>query len=362
MAEKSDLEKLEFREEIQRKEHRQAKILVIIGIALTIALITIELLELYDIIKNSIIVEFILLALATPIQILLGKPFYKRLYYSVKHKRSFTVDKLVVLSTSVAYGYSVIAFLTNQDTRFFEASASVLTIFTIGEYVESKVPGSTTESIKRLVALRPKTTTIIKSNENQELIEVDNLNVNDIFIVKPGDHVTSDGIIVYGESSIDESMITCESIPVDKKIGDKVIGGTINKNGYLHIKATSVGSQTVLANIMEMIKKAKTNKPSIQRIADRCAKYFIPIVLSIAFTASMYWLIIAQAPIEFVVTVFATVLVASCPYALGIVTPMVVSLAIGKAAKQGVIIKGGKYLEKLASVDTVVFDKTGTLI
>ncbi len=142
---------------------------------------------------------------------------------------------------------------------------------------------------------------------------------------------------------------------------DKVIGGTINKNGYIHVKATSVGSQTVLANIVELVSKARTNKPSIQRIADKCAKYFIPIVFSIAIVSSFYWLIVAQAPIEFAITVFATVLVVSCPCALGIATPMVVSLAIGIAAKQGVIIKGGRYLEKLASVDTIVFDKTGTL-
>ena len=156
-------------------------------------------------------------------------------------------------------------------------------------------------------------------------------------------------------------MITGESIPVDKKMGDRVIGGTTNKNGYLHIRATSVGSQTVLANIVEMVRKARANKPSIQRIADKCAKYFIPVVF--VYSGFLFTVLAAcrQTPIQFVITVFATVLVVSCPCALGIATPMVVSLGIGKAAKQGILIKGGKYLEKLASVDTVVFDKTGTL-
>ena len=268
---------------------------------------------------------------------------------------------MVVLSTSVAYIYSIIAIFTNQDTRFFEASASVLTIFTIGNYVESRVLGSTSESIKRLVSLQPKTAIIVTKDGNQKTVNIDDLAIDNVFIVKPGNNIATDGVVVYGESSIDESMITGESFPVDKKLGDKVIGGTTNKNGYLHIKATSVGSQTVLANIVQMASKAKENKPSIQRIADKCAKYFIPVVFTIALVSSLYWLMIIGAPISFGVTVFATVLVVSCPCALGIATPMVISLGIGKAAKQGILIKGGKYLEKLALADTIVFDKTGTL-
>ena len=236
-----------------------------------------------------------------------------------------------------------------------------MTIFTIGEYVESRVLGTTFESIKRLVALQPKTAIIVTSGGNQKTVNIDALAIGNVFIVKPGDNIATDGVVVYGESSIDESMITGESIPVDKKMGDKVIGGTTNKNGYLHIQATRVGSQTVLSNIVEMVRKAKSSKPSIQRIADKCAKYFIPIVFAIALASSIYWLVIVQVPILFGITVFATVLVISCPCALGIATPMVISLGIGKAAKQGVLIKGGKYLEKLAKVDTIVFDKTGTL-
>lgn len=354
--EKSNLEKR--REE---KQNNGAKILIIIGLALTIPLVIIELLQYYDILKGGIIIDYFLLSLSTPVQILLGGPFYKRFYNSVKKKRSFTVDTLVVLSTSVAYVYSIIAIFTNQDARFFEASASVLTIFTIGEYVESKVLKTTSESIKRLVSLKPKTATIITSDGNQKTVDIDDLVIDNVFIVKPGDNFATDGAVIYGESSIDESMITGESIPVYKKIGDKVIGGTTNKNGYLHIRATSVGNQTVLANIVEMVRKARENKPSIQRIADKCAKYFIPVVLSIAISSSLYWLIEAQASIQFGITVFATVLVVSCPCALGIATPMIISLGIGKAAKQGILIKGGKYLEKLSSIDTIVFDKTGTL-
>jgi len=367
-AEQSVLEEQEKeRERKEKKKDRKDRILILIGLVLTIPLVTIEILEFYNVagidVKST---DYLLLALATPIQILLGGPFYRRFFGSLKKRSGFTVDTLVVLSTTVAYAYSIVAMLTNQDIRFFEASASVLTIFTIGEYVESKALGTTTESIKKLLALKPKTTVRIRSadgkkQQQQEIVNVNDLVTGDVFIVKPGENIATDGVIVYGNSSVDESMITGESIPVDKGEGDRVIGGTTNRNGYLHIKATSVGSQTVLANIIEMVVRARASKPSIQRIADRCAKYFIPVVLGIAALSSLYWLLVGQFPIQFAVTVFATVLVVSCPCALGIATPMVVSLGVGNAAKQGVLIKGGKYLEKLASIDKIVFDKTGTL-
>lgn len=359
---RNSFEKQQILQERERKEENQARILIVIGLTLTVPLVIIELLEYYGLVGNDIRVGYIILVLATPIQILLGRPFYKRFYNSIRKRKSFTVDTLVVLSTSVAYVYSVIALFTNQGVSFFEASASVLTIFTIGEYFESRTLKTTSDSIRNLIALKPKKTTIIREHgQQEEEIDVDNLEINDIFVVKPGENIATDGIIIYGETSVDESAITGESIPVEKSLHNKVIGGTVNKNGYIHVKATSVGSQTVLANIIELVSKAKTNKPSIQRIADRCARFFIPIVFSIAIVSSLFWLIVAQAPIQFAITVFATVLVVSCPCALGIATPMVVSLAIGIAAKHGIIIKGGKYLEKLASVNTIVFDKTGTL-
>jgi P-type Cu+ transporter len=357
----NSFEKQRMQKKRERKEDKKSKILILIGLILTIPLVLLELLKFYDLVGDSFHFGYLFLILATPIQILLGRPFYKRFYNSIRKRKGFTIDTLVVLSTSVAYVYSVIALFTNQGVSFFEASASVLTIFTIGEYIESRTLKTTSDSIRNLIALKPKKTRIIRENGTQEEIELDNLKINDIFIVKPGENIATDGVIIYGKTSIDESAITGESIPVEKSLNDKVIGGTVNKNGYIHVKATSVGSQTVLANIIELISKAKTNKPSIQRIADKCAKYFIPIVFSIAIISSLYWLIVAQALIQFSITVFATVLVVSCPCALGIATPMVVSLAIGKAAKQGIIIKGGKYLEKLASVNTIAFDKTGTL-
>ncbi|MPZ07246.1 MAG: heavy metal translocating P-type ATPase [Nitrososphaeraceae archaeon] len=342
------------------------KLLIVLGLSLTLPLVLIEIFYEYG---SSVLIDYILIALASPVQLILGRPFYVRFYMGLRKKRVFTISTLVILSTTVAYSYSVIAIITGQDIRFFEASASVLTIFTIGEYLESRVLRTTSESIKKLLTLKPKRAVVIrkgiingKEEEEQEVtINADEIVVGDIVVVKPGETIATDGIVIAGESSVDESMITGESIPVDKEIGIKVIGGTVNKNGYLKFRAINVGSHTVLANIIEMVGRARTSKPSIQRIADRAARYFIPVVIGIALASSFYWLLAAQASVQFVVTVFATVLVVSCPCALGIATPMVVSLGVGKAANNGILIKGGEYLEKLATINTVVFDKTGTL-
>lgn len=334
------------------------KTLIIIGLALTIPIVLLELF--YD----SATADFISLALATPVQVLLGRPFYARFFRAIGQRKGFTTDTLVVLSTSIAYGYSVIALMIGQELHFFEASASVLTIFTIGEYLEGRVLQSTSESLKKLFALKPKTATIIRRRDGrdvEETMDADSIVVGDIVVAKPGEKIATDGVIIDGQTSVDESMITGESIPVDKETGDSVIGGTLNKSGYLRFKATSVGSDTVLAHIVQTVEKARKSKASIQRLTDKAVRYFIPIVLAISLASSLYWLVVAQQPVSFAVTVFASVLVVSCPCALGIATPMVVSLGIDRAARHSVLIKGGQYLERLAAVDTVVFDKTGTL-
>ena len=216
-------------------------------------------------------------------------------------RHGFTTDTLVVLSTSITYSYSLFSLLADSATAtiFFEASALVLTIFTIGEYLEGRVLRTTSESIKNLLALRPKTAVVIRTRndkkggergEDEEIIvDADSIVIGDIVVAKPGDKIAADGIVVYGESSVDESMITGESIPVDKKIGDKVIGATINKNGYIRFRATAVGSDTILASIIEMVERARVSKAPVQRIADKVVRYFIPIVLFIAAASSIYW-------------------------------------------------------------------------
>lgn len=331
------------------------KLLIVIGLSLTIPIVLLQ------IFSDSYATNLLSLAFATPVQILLGRPFYIRFIGAIVHKKGFTTDTLVVLSTTVAYIYSLINVTSGSHVQFFEASSSVLTIFTIGEYLESKVLKTTSESIRNLLALKPKSAVVIRNGGKEEVIDADNIVVGDIVVTKPGEKIATDGIILHGKSSVDESIITGESVPVDKKIGDRIIGGSINKNGYLQFKATTVGSHTVLASIIEMVKRAKISKAPVQRIADMAVQYFIPIILSIAIASSLYWHFVAHQPISFAVTVFATILVVSCPCALGIATPMVISLGIDGAARHGVLIKDGQYLEKLSSMDTIVFDKTGTL-
>ncbi|MGI0043795.1 MAG: heavy metal translocating P-type ATPase, partial [Nitrososphaeraceae archaeon] len=339
----------------RRNLFSNTKLLIVIGLAATIPIVFLELL-LPDLLVNIALI----LALATSVQILLGRPFYVRFFRAIKNRKRLTTDTLVVLSTSVAYFYSIINILFGSNLQFFEASSSVLTIFTIGEYLESRVLKTSSESLRCLLALRSKYAVVIRNGKQHE-IGLDEVTVGDIVIAKPGEKIATDGIVIEGESSVDESLITGESIPVDKQVGSRVIGGTINKNGYLQFKATNVGNDTVLSNIIEMVRRAKMSKAPVQRIADRAVQYFIPIVLSIAIGASLYWLLVAHEPIAFAITVFATILVVSCPCALGIATPMVISLGIDKAARRGVLIKGGEYLEKLSSIDTIIFDKTGTI-
>jgi P-type Cu+ transporter len=344
------------KEDRENKKILCDKALMIIGLVFTTGIVILEL-----ILPHSFTTGFIMFVLATPVQVLLGKQFYIRFFKAIKNRNKFTTDTLVVLSTSVAYLYSLFTIFSFSEThQFFEASSSVLTIFTIGEYLERRVLKTTSESLKALLTLKPKTAIVIRAGREVP-VNSDDILIGDLVIAKPGEKIATDGIVVDGQTSIDESMITGESIPVNKKIDDKVIGGTINKNGYIQFKATNIGSNTVLANIIEIVKKARLSKAPVQRIANRAVQYFIPIVLGIALGTSLYWFLVAHQSISFAVTVFATVLVVSCPCALGIATPMVISLAIDRATQHGVLIKGGKYVEKISSIDTVVFDKTGTL-
>jgi P-type Cu+ transporter len=233
-----------------KKQLINDKLLIIIGLGLTIPIVLLE-----SLLPHSLLTGFLTLALATPVQVLLGRPFYYRFFQAVKYRKRFTTDTLVVLSTSVAYRYSLFTLLfTNSHVQFFEASSSVLTIFTIGEYLERRVLNTTTESLKNLIALKPKSAIVMRIGR-EELVNSDSIAVDDIVIAKPGEKIAADGIIKIGESSIDESMITGESVPIDKKVGNEVIRGTINKNGYLQFKAKSVGNHTILANIIEMVKR-----------------------------------------------------------------------------------------------------------
>ncbi|MEM2058064.1 MAG: heavy metal translocating P-type ATPase, partial [Thermoproteota archaeon] len=327
--------------------------LLVFSFSLTVPILIIELfLEFIG--KN-----FLLFVLTTPVQFIAGYPFYKRAHSALKN-RNATVDTLVVLSTSAAYFYSVAASFFISGPTFYEASASVITTISLGELLERISYGKTGAAIQRLVGLQPQTARVIREGGEAE-VPIGHVRVGDIVIVRPGERIPVDGTVIGGYSAVDESMVTGESMPVDKKEGDMVIGATINKSGVLKIKATRVGKDTLLAQIIKIVEETQSSKAPVQRIADRVVSYFVPLVLFSAFIAFIVWHFWLNSTLLFALTVFVTMLVVACPCALGIAVPTAIMVAIGMGAEHGILIKGGEALEIGGKVTTIVFDKTATL-
>lgn len=275
------------------------------------------------------------------------------------------MDTLVFVSTATAYFYSltilILMFLGKniEAHLYFESATLILVFISFGKYLEAITKGKTSAAIKKLIGLQPKEATIIRDNQEIRIPIID-VKVGDIILVKPGEKIPVDGIVINGYSGVDEKAITGESIPVEKKIGDEVIGATINKTGVLTFRATRVGKDTMLAQIIKIVDEAMGSKAPIQLLADKVSFYFVPAVISIAVIAAIIWLLVGQ-PFSFALTVFVTVLIIACPCALGLATPTAVMMGTGLAAKNGILIKSGKALEIAKSVNMVVFDKTGTL-
>jgi len=290
------------------------------------------------------------------------------------------MDSLIFIGTAVAYFYSVLGMLGEE--LYFESSALILVFVSLGKYLEAKTKGKTSEAIKRLIGLQPKTATMLRQipNSKSEIrnkfqiqnsklqtedyeeveIPIEKVQVGDIILVKPGEKIPVDGIVVDGYSGVDEKAITGESIPVEKKIGDEVIGATINKTGVLKIRATRVGKDTMLAQIIKIVEEAMGSKAPIQLLADKVSFYFVPGVMAVAVLAAIFWLFAGQ-PLSFALTTFVAVLIIACPCALGLATPTAVMMGTGLAAQNGILIKSGKALEIAQDVNIVIFDKTGTL-
>ncbi|MFH1474220.1 MAG: heavy metal translocating P-type ATPase [Candidatus Aenigmatarchaeota archaeon] len=334
------------------KDIRKLKMLSIIGLILTIPVVAISMfMEIPD--EN-----IILLLLTTPIQFGVGYHFYKNSWNALKNKY-FNMDFLVVLGSSAAYFYSLFTAFSG-GIIFFEASATVITTITIGRLMETLARGKTSEAIKKLMKLQAKTTRVVRNNKEIE-IPIDHLKKGDLVIVRPGERIPVDGIVIGGYSSIDESMITGESMPIGKKRGDEVIGATMNKNGMLKIKATKIGAETALAQIIKLVKDAQQSKAPIQRIADVVVSYFVPVVMVIGISTFLIWYFIIGQPLFFALTTMVSVLVVACPCAMGIATPTAVMVGLGKGAENGILIRNGGYLEEVHKLNTIVFDKTGTL-
>ena len=304
--------------------------------------------------------NFILFLLATPVQFIIGWDIYKSAFGALKNKTA-NMDSLIAIGTSAAYFYSVYIIMFNpMGDQYFEAAAVLITFVILGRYLEAIAKGKTSEAIKKLMNLSPKIATVIR-NGKEEKIPIDNVVVGDIVIVKPGEKVPVDGVIIEGESAIDESMITGESMPVEKKKGDTVIGATINKHGSFKFKATKVGANSTLAQIIKLIEDAQGKKAPIQKFADKISAYFVPVVIIIAILSFIIWYFVIGQTFEFSLIIAVSVLVIACPCALGLATPTAIMVGTGKGAEKGILIKGGDALETAHKLYAVVFDKTGTL-
>jgi P-type Cu+ transporter len=311
--------------------------------------------------KNPIPFQnYIMWALATPIQFYVGKQFYMGAWAALKNKTS-NMDTLIALGTSAAYFYSVFVVLfTPGGHQYFESSAVLIALVILGKYLEAIAKGKTSQAISKLMKMGAKTATVIR-NKKEIKIPIDEVIVGDLIIVKPGQKIPVDGVITKGQTSINESMITGESIPVDKKKGDQVIGSTINKQGAFTFKATKVGANTTLSRIVKLIEDAQTKKAPIQRFADKISSYFVPVVIIIALLTFTFWFSIAKSPVGFAIIATVAVLVIACPCALGLATPTAIMVGTGKGARKGILIKGGSALETAHKLKFVVFDKTGTI-
>ncbi|MCJ7817195.1 MAG: heavy metal translocating P-type ATPase [Candidatus Aenigmarchaeota archaeon] len=324
----------------------------------------------------------VLLALATPVQFWAGSQFYRG-FFSALRNRTADMNTLIAVGTSAAYFYSagVVLFpdvfvpAGAMPALYFDTAGAIIALILLGRLFESMAKGRTSEAIKRLMGLQPKKARVLRGNKETE-ISIDEVKVGDIVLVRPGEKIPVDGTVVFGHSSVDESMLTGESIPIEKSKGSKVIGATINKNGFLRFKATKVGKDTVLSQIIKMVEEAQGSKAPIQRFADRVASYFVPSVILIAMSAFAFWYTLgipilanspylqaylSTTPFLFSFTVFISVLIIACPCALGLATPTAIMVGTGKGAENGILIKSGGALENARRVDTIVFDKTGTL-
>lgn len=321
--------------------------------------------EIIDPMVNPLGFGLIQLALVIPV-VLVGNKFF-RVGFKTLVKRTPNMDSLIAVGTSAAVLYGLFAiyqiYIGNTyyaKDLYFESGATILTLITLGKYLEAVSKGKTSEAIKKLMGLAPKTAIVIKNGE-EVVIPIDEVEVGDILVVKPGEKIPVDGEVIEGITSVDESMLTGESIPVEKVQGDKVIGASINKNGSIKYKATRVGKDTALAQIIKLVEEAQGSKAPIAKMADIIAGYFVPVVMTLAVISALAWYFIGGESGIFSLTIFISVLVIACPCALGLATPTAIMVGTGKGAEYGVLIKSGGALETTHKIQTIVFDKTGTI-
>jgi Cu+-exporting ATPase len=353
------------------KELKKLKRYVAISIALTVPIMILSLPHMFptqfgalfpmDVMHYS---NYVMLALATPLQFWIGWRFYRGLWDGIKARAS-NMDTLIAIGTTAAYLYSATVTIVPGyfpfESVYFETAAIIITLILIGRLLETRTKEKASDAVRKLLDLQPKMAKVIRGKQAEIEIPIEQVQESDVIVVRPGERIATDGIVIEGSSSIDESAITGESIPVDKKNGDEVIGATINKSGLLKVKATKIGQDTVLSQIITLVEEARTGKAQMQRLVDQVAKYFVPAVLGIAIGVGLGWYFVGDIGITFSLLAFVSVIIIACPCALGIATPAALMMGAGKGAENGILFKGGEYLEIAKKVKTVVFDKTGTL-
>ncbi len=360
----ADREKEALEKDLADKKRR-----IIIGFAVSLFLMALMYLPLHYILPMDILMvlpmnfmNLLMLVVSAPVFVYVSYPIFKAAARALRN-RNLDMDVMYTMGIGVAYGSSILGtfgIVLTPNFMFYETAVMLASFLTLGRYLETRAKGSTSEAIKKLVALQPKRATLQKDGHEFE-VTVEEIQADDLILVKPGERIPTDGQVVDGQSYVDEAMITGEPVPALKEKGQSVVGGTLNKNGVLRIRATKVGRDTVLAQIISLVEEAQGSRPPIQRIADRAVSYFIPTILTIAFASFVYWYFFAHNTLLFSLTALISVLVVACPCALGLATPTAVTVGIGRGAGLGILIKSGDALEASEKLDTVAFDKTGTL-
>lgn len=359
----SDINEVNNEKVVREKETKKQRIRLGIAAVFSIPLLLVMILDHLGIMNSFTALfmnPYLQLMLATPVQFISGWQFYRSGFIALKNKNA-NMDVLVALGTSAAYFYSIANIIYKKQDLYFETSAILITLIILGKLLESMAKGKTSEAIKALIGLQAKTAKVIRNDQEID-IPIESVLVGDIIIVKPGEKIPVDGEIIEGMSTVDESMLTGESIPVEKKVMDKVIGATINKLGTFKFKAIKVGKDTVLAQIVKIVEEAQGSKAPIQRFADVVSSYFVPTVIGLALlTFAIWYFIVIPGDFSTALIHLTAVLVIACPCALGLATPTSIMVGTGKGAEYGILIKSAEHLENTHKLTTVILDKTGTI-
>ena len=362
-AERADEISADREKEQREKEIRRLRIELMISAVLTAPLLLSMLLMIAGADVPFLHNEYFQLIAATPVQFVIGFRFYKNAYHALRSK-SANMDVLIALGTTASYFFSIYnAFFAGHGHEmkelYFETSAVIITLILLGKYLEAAAKGRTSEAIRKLMGLQAKTARVIRDGKEED-IPIEEVVPGDVIVVRPGEKIPVDGRILEGSSAVDESMLTGESIPVEKKAGDNVVGATINKFGTFRYEATRVGKDTVLSQIIRMVEDAQGSKAPIQKIADKVSGIFVPAVLGTALVTFLAWYLVSGNFADGIISA-VSVLVIACPCALGLATPTAIMVGTGKGAEHGILIKGGEYLEMAYRLDAIVLDKTGTI-